>query len=248
MGKYNNEPLEYVSGFTLFLGCKIDLSKKPLIPRVETEFWVGRAIKEMKHHTSKLTIVDFDVKGKKNSARVLDVFAGSGCIGIALLKICPELVREVVFADKDKKCLEQIKINCKLNNINKEIYKVIYSDVFSNIQGKYDYIFANPPYIPLKNKSMVQKSVLNFEPHKALFAGEDGLFYIKKFLSQAQSHLNSEGRIFMEFSPEQKKEIERLLTRLRSKELRRGEKKYKYKNWKFRKDQYGRWRWVVVFT
>lgn len=215
-----SEPLEYVRGFTEFGApsgsCKIDLSKRPLIPRVETEFWVGEALKYVK-------------KG-----RVLDIFAGSGCIGLAVLKRRKKC--EVVFADKDKNCIEQIRINLKLNNYHIRANMIIRSDVFSKIKGKYDYIFANPPYVAEKLKHKVQKSVLKYEPKKALFGGQDGLFYIRKFLASAKNFLNPGGRIFMEFSPEQKNKIEKLL------------KKYKYKNWEFKKDQYDRWRWVVVFA
>lgn len=210
----NAKPLEYVRGFTEFLECKIDLSKKPLIPRVETEFWVNEALKNIKR------------------GRALDIFAGSGCIGVAILKHNKNVLCD--FSDSEKNCIEQIKINCELNDIDKKRYKVIKSDVFSNIKGKYDYIFANPPYVAVKNKNLVQKSVLNYEPHKALFGGENGLFYIKKFLGQAVGHLNPSGRIFMEFSPEQKNAIEKLI------------KKYKYSKHKFKKDQYGKWRWVVI--
>jgi release factor glutamine methyltransferase len=162
----------------------------------------------------------------------LDIFSGSGCIGIAILKHIEN--SQVVFADKDKKCLEQIKINCKINKIKKSRYKVIQSDVFSKINGKFDSMFANPPYIPTKNKNKVQKSVLKYEPKKALFGGIDGMFYIVKFLKEAIRHLNRKGKIFMEFDPPQKKDIEKLLH------------KYKYKNWKFYKDQYGKYRWVVI--
>lgn len=210
------EPIEYVRGFTEFLGCKIDLSKKPLIPRPETEFWVDKAIS--------LILAD-----KKPGARCLDLFSGSGCIGAAVLAKTGILLCD--FADIENRMVGR---------------KVIRTDVFSNIKAKYDYIFANPPYVAVSKKHLVQKSVLKYEPKKALFAGKDGMFYINKFLKQAKNYLNPRGTIFMEFSPEQKKEIEKLLTRLRANALRRGKEKYKYNSWEFNKDQYGKYRWVVI--
>ncbi len=231
------KPIEYVRGFTEFLGCKIDLSKKPLIPRRETEFWVEKAIKKISHNLQSFG---------KCSIGVLDIFSGSGCIGIAILKNIKN--SEVVFADKDKKCLEQIKINLRINIPSyklhgREVCRTVQSDVFEGLtlqklkhlggQG-FDYIFANPPYVAELMRHKVQKSVLDSEPKSALFGGKDGLFYIKKFLKGAGGHLNSGGRIFMEFSPEQKKEIKKFI------------EKYNYKTYEFHKDQYGRWRWVVI--
>jgi len=211
------EPLDYVIGFTEFLGCKIDLSKRPLIPRPETEFWAERAIEEIK---------------KPWRSQGLDMFAGSGCIGIAALKHIKNA--EVHFTDKSKKCLEQIKINCRINNINPKRYKIIQSDVFSRVQGKYDYIFANPPYVAKTRIGEIQSSVLKYEPKQALFGGKDGLFYIRKFLKEAKNHLNKNGKIYMEFDYLQKKEIEKLL------------KKFGYQSYQFYKDQYGKWRYVVI--
>jgi len=208
------EPVDYVIGFTEFLGCKIDLSKKPLIPRSETEFWLEEELKNIK------------------TGKALDIFAGSGCIGVALLKNKPDILCDI--SEKDKKLVEQIKINCKLNNIDKKRYRVIQSDIFKNVNLKYDFIFANPPYIATTRKNKIQKSVLKYEPRQALFGGKDGLALINKFLKDAKKYLNDSGKIFMEFDYVQKKQIEKIL------------KKYKYNNWEFKKDQYGKWRWVAI--
>jgi len=202
------EPSDYVIGFTNFLGCKIDLSKRPLIPRTETEFWVGEAIKQISRV--------FD-GCQKHDFSVLDMFAGSGCIGMAISRHVKNA--KVTFADKYQ----------YFDSPN-----FIKSDVFSNVHGKFDYIFANPPYIPIKNKNLIQKSVLKYEPKKALFGGQDGFFYINKFLRDAKKHLNIDGTIFMEFSPEQKIAVGKLV------------KKYGYKKCQFNKDQFGRWRWVKI--
>ena len=200
------EPLDYVIGFTDFLGCKIDLSKKPLIPRPETEYWAGEVLKEELFSSAQGKIL-----------HILDIFCGSGCIGTAISRHVKNA--KVDFVDKYK----------YFNNPN-----FIKSDIFSKVKGKYDYIFANPPYIPKTKINKIQKSVLKFEPKVALFGGKDGLFYVRKFLRDAKDHLNIGGKIFMEFDSPQKKEIEKII------------KKYNYSSYEFHKDQYTRWRWVNI--
>ena len=221
------EPVDYVIGFTNFLSCKIDLSKKPLIPRKETEYWTVFAAGDIKKRieTSSMTA--------KDNLRVLDMFAGSGCVGVAIQANVPNVLCD--FADNDKNALAQIKINLKKNFIKKPKSKVFLSDVFSKVNGKYDYILANPPYIPTTRKNKIQKSVLKYEPKQALFGGDDGMKFINKFLAGAKEHLNKYGRIYMEFDFIQKEKIEKLL------------KKLGYKKWQFGQDQYNKWRWVVVF-
>ncbi len=216
------EPLDYIIGFTEFLGCKIDLSKKPLIPRPETEFLVEKAINE-------------DLRFKNYDLRILDLFSGSGCIGIAVLKHIKN--SHVTFADSEKNALEQIKINARINfpdMTDAKRFEFILSDVFGNIlkNKKFDYIFANPPYIPESRKNKVQKSVLEYEPKEALFGGREGLLYIRKFLAKAKNFLNPAGKIYMEFDSIQKNKIEKLL------------KKYRYKNYEFQKDQFGKFRYL----
>ncbi len=235
----SGEPLDYIIGFTEFLGCKIDLSKKPFIPRSETEFWVNEAISKLHMVNSKIINNKLLVISHK-PLTVLDMFVGSGCIGIAILKHIPSAF--VVFAEKNKEFLEQIKINCEINKIPKNRYKIVQSDVFSNVKdnpstslrARFDYIFANPPYIATVRKNKIQKSVLKYEPHEALFGGEDGMIYIRKFLAEAKNFLNNSGKIYMEFDYIQKEEIRKLLFKLG------------YEKFKFFKDQYGKWRYLTV--
>ncbi|MFZ2522669.1 MAG: peptide chain release factor N(5)-glutamine methyltransferase [Minisyncoccia bacterium] len=212
------EPVGYIIGFADFLGCKIDLTKRPLIPRPETEFWVEKAIKEMNK--------------SKTPKMCLDMFSGSGCVGILVLKNCPNVKMD--FSDSEMAMIMQIKINCKQNKVNNSKIRTIKSDIFENIVDKYDYIFANPPYISENKKSEVEKSVLDFEPNNALFGGSDGLLYIKKFLEQAEKHLNKGGKIYMEFGYNQKGDVSRIL------------KDNSFTQTQFYKDQFGKWRYLVA--
>ncbi|TSC96147.1 MAG: release factor glutamine methyltransferase, partial [Parcubacteria group bacterium Athens1014_26] len=145
----NGEPLDYIIGWAPFLNCKIDLSLKPLVPRTETEFWIEKAIREIKK---------FIQNNSRKTIKILDIFSGSGCIGVAALKNIPG--SRITFSEIDPQLIKQIKISLKLNKISPKQYKLIKSDTFKNITGRYDFILANPPYIPLKIKNKVQKEVL----------------------------------------------------------------------------------------
>lgn len=227
------EPVDYVIGYKKFLESKIDLRFKPLIPRDETEFWVER------------TIESLPKKSKPYSSRFLDIFAGSGCIGIAVLKHLPNSYCD--FIDIDSNSLKQIRLNLKINRISPKRYRVIKSDIFSAIANNhlaktknrkskilYHYIFANPPYIDSGRRGAVQKSVLAHEPQTALFSKDIGLFYIKKLLQQAGRYLSKGGIIYMEFDPAQKEAIASILRGLG------------YKKFSFHRDQFGKWRFCIA--
>ncbi len=212
------EPEAYTIGSIDFLGSKIDLSQRPLIPRIETEFWLGKAIEAIQANEANEAI------------RCLDIFSGSGCIGVAILKHFESAV--VDFVDIDDRAIKQIGINCKSNNIDNSRFNIIKSDIFENVLDSYDYIFANPPYVAESKIEDVQDSVLNYEPHNALFGGSDGLTYIRPFLVEAYKHLNKGGKIYMEFDPHEKDDIEKIA------------KLAGYKEINFHLDQFQRWRYL----
>ena len=181
-----------------------------MIPRVETEYWVWNYV----------------FPEIKKEMEVLDLFAGSGAIGIGLLKNFDFL--KVEFGEIKNENLKQIEKNLKLNNLESREVENIKTDVFSNIRKKYDFILANPPYISKNKIELVQKSVLNFEDNLALFAEDDGLFFIKKLILEFKNFLKDGGKIFIEFDDFQKNMIEDFLV------------KNKIEKFKFLKDQFDR--------
>lgn len=216
-----------------FLNCKIDLSKKVFQPRIETEFWVGKAIDEIKN-----------LKLQIKNLEILDTFAGTGCIGIAVLKTCPELCRRVDFVDTSKEAIEQIKINLKLNKISKNKYRIYKSNLFEKLapyrtggsgaglkERKYNIIFANPPYVALNRFSEIQKEVLEKEPKETLFAGKNGMYWIERFVKEVKNHLKHNGFFYLEFDPKQKEKIKKILEQ-------------EYFKFAFLKDQFKKFRWL----
>lgn len=219
-------PVDYLIGWKSFLDCKIDLSQHPFIPRQETEFWVGKVINRVRGSR---------VPGSGSGmTRVLDIFAGSGCIGVAVLKHLPN--SRVTFIDSEETCLEQVQVNLKLNQILPRRYHLVHADIFSVYPGyklrftDYDVILANPPYVALADK--LPPSVKNHEPRLALYAGSNGMKIIKPFLAEAKSYLADGGQVFMEYDPRQKSAIEALV------------EQSGYTGWRFRRDQFGKWRWL----
>lgn len=189
------EPVDYVVGWTNFCGAKIDLSLRPLIPRPETERYITEAIDDIKS------------RGNAGGIKCLDIFAGSGCIGIAILKNISEA--RVDFVDIDDSALKQIMINLELNGVSKNRFYIIKSDIFENVSGTYDYIFANPPYIPAG--CPVAQSALEHEPHHSFLAGDDGFKFIRPFLYGVKKYLKGNGKFWMEFDASEKIEIENIL-------------------------------------
>ncbi|MBI2121594.1 MAG: HemK family protein methyltransferase [Candidatus Sungbacteria bacterium] len=214
------EPIDYVIGWIPFLGCRIDLSLKPFIPRSETEYWVKQAIDG----------INLRFGGKP--LRMLDIFAGSGCIGIAALKHLSNIWLD--FVEKNEQYIPQIQKNLVLNHIDSTRTNVIQSDIFENIHGNYDVIFANPPYVPLARRSTVAHSVCEYEPLTAVFGGTDGLDVIRRFLREARLYLNPEGIIWMEFDSPEKDKINQLV------------EESGYSRCEFLRDQFGEWRTLKI--
>lgn len=190
-------PDAYGVGYKDFLGARIDLSKRPLIPREETEHWVNSVIEEMRKSSENKEI------------DCLDLFSGSGCIGIALLKNIEWANCD--FGEINDDFLEQIKINLESNRIARSRYKIIKTDVFSNISDKYDFIFANPPYVAEERIDEIGEDVKKYEPMIALMGGKQGMDMIKIFLESAQKHLNEKGVAYVEIDPQQKELIGEIL-------------------------------------
>ncbi|MBY0538894.1 peptide chain release factor N(5)-glutamine methyltransferase [Patescibacteria group bacterium] len=185
----NGEPLAYVIGWVPFLDCRIYLDSHPLIPRPETEFWVEDA----------LAVIQ-----QKEKAKVLDLFAGSGAIGVAVLKHAPHA--HVDFGEIDPAHIPTIQKNIdtwSTYEVDHARARVIETDVWSNIKDSYDFILTNPPYIAKELRGRVQNSVLLHEPHTALFADDNGFHFIEETIAEAKAHLSPAGVLWIEHEPEQ---------------------------------------------
>lgn len=173
------EPLAYVIGHIPFLGVSVHLDSHPLIPRPETEWWTEELVKRI----------------GSAPLSVLDLCAGSGAIGLALLKHCPQV--KVSFGEVVPEHSATIEKNITSNALDRARAVIRISDLFATFTGeRYDIIATNPPYIPASRS--LDTGVTAFEPHEALYAGEDGLTLIRRMVSEAKDHLTSQGELWME--------------------------------------------------
>ncbi len=197
------EPLAYLIGYTPFLDTTIHLDSRPLIPRPETEFWVEKAIQEIKEYQSgKQGLL---LTEETELIRVMDVCAGSGCVGVATLHNTEATTCH--FSEIDKEHIPTIKKNLHENKIPEERYVVNQSSLFSTFKDQsYHFIFANPPYVD-PELHLIEDSVKDFEPHLALMGGHKGLELIIQTITEAKYHLEPDGQLWIEHDPQQTNDI-----------------------------------------
>ena len=170
-------PLAYVLGYEWFYGYKIKVNEKVLIPRGETEELVGNIL--------------IDIDAYFENPVIVDVACGSGAIGIALAL---ELGLPVVSTDISEEALIVAKENAIELNADVQFKQ---GDMLEPILDmKVDVLVCNPPYI--KNVEHIQTSVLNHEPHIALFGGDDGLYFYKKVFEKAHLIMNEKSMMAFE--------------------------------------------------
>lgn len=182
-------PLQYAIGIWNFYGLDFITDQRALIPRYETEILVDK-------------IINSDIK--KNN--ILDIGTGTGAIAISLSHYLRN--SKVTGIDISEKAIElALENKRKLNAKNVEFFV---SDLFTNVNEKYDIIVSNPPYINQNDYNNLD-SILYYEPQNALLGGEDGLFFYRKIISQAKKYLINEGYLFLEIGYDQRRNIEKLM-------------------------------------
>ncbi len=188
----NGEPLAYVIDSIPFLTTTIFLDSHPLIPRTETEYWVEKTIQEIKNNKN------------QTSVKILDLCAGSGCIGVSILKEIENA--EVDFAEIETAHHATIRNNIIKNGINTSRTRIFGGNLFEQLSPAYDYILTNPPYID-PELDRTQSSVKEFEPQRALYGGKKGLELIQSIIEKASEFLTERGALYIEHEPEQSEEI-----------------------------------------
>jgi release factor glutamine methyltransferase len=185
----SGEPLAYVIGHQPFLSAKINLASRPLIPRPETEFWVAEYLNHVRAQA-----------GSGFTGPVLDLCAGSGCIGVAVAMAFPDCV--VDFVEIDEGHHSTIKRNCTDNCGPSRPVQIMGGHLFSQVTGRYQAILSNPPYIDM-SLGRVAEAVREFEPALALDGGRAGFDCLSDIITTAPAYLMPGGELWIEHEPEQ---------------------------------------------
>ncbi|EOA07177.1 Modification methylase HemK [Mycoplasma yeatsii 13926] len=213
-------PLAYIIKSKYFYNNKFYVDNNVLIPRVESEEIINLVSDYVKNN---------------NNLKIIDLCAGSGCLGINLALL--NNLNNVLLVDIDTNALNVCKTN--INNFNLKNTEILQSDFLENIiknNIKANVIVCNPPYIDINDDSIAE-GVKLYEPNIALFAKDNGLYFYKQLINNIDKvvDINNKFIIVLEFGWNQKTAIEKIIN----------DNCLKY-NWEFKKDNYNNWRNLII--
>lgn len=190
-------PLQHILGYQEFMGLKFKVTPDVLIPRQDTE-----------------TLVEEVMRNLHDGMRILDMCTGSGCILLSLLRYSNDCVG--TGCDLSEAALQVAQENARALSLEAEF---IQSDLFEKVQGKYEIIVSNPPYIPSQEILTLMEEVRDHDPLMALDGREDGLYFYKEIIKGAGQHLHPGGMLFFEIGCTQAEDVSRYLKEAGYKEV-----------------------------
>ncbi len=185
-------PSQYIVGKCEFMGYDFFVDENVLIPRADTEVLVEK-------------VLEFSVE--KKFKNILDMCTGSGCIAISLVL---NGIKKAVGADISQGALNIAKKNAEYNDVKNKT-EFIHSNLFENINGIFDAIVSNPPYIPKEDIKSLMREVKDHEPLSALDGGEDGLDFYREITKQSRKYLKDGGMLFYEIGYNQSEDLHKIM-------------------------------------
>lgn len=183
-------PLQHILGYQEFMGLKFKVTPDVLIPRQDTE-----------------TLVEEVMRVLRDGMRILDLCTGSGCILLSLLKYSNSC--QGVGSDLSEKALAVARENA--GSLCLDNAEFVQSDLFERIEGKFEIIVSNPPYIPSGEIPLLMEEVKAHDPLLALDGGGDGLFFYREIVKSAHKYLYPGGRLFFEIGCGQAEAVSSLM-------------------------------------
>lgn len=197
-------PIQYLTNSQEFMGFNFYVDENVLIPQPDTEILVENVISIIKNLQ----------KSCQKEITVLDLCTGSGIIGVCLKKYLQNV--NVLSSDISSNALEIAKKNANLQNVKIDFIK---SDLFENIDEKFDVIVSNPPYIKTDKINELSKEVKN-EPRLALDGGQDGLDFYRRIIKESTNFFRKTGYLALEIGYDQKEAVENLFKNFKYKEIK----------------------------
>lgn len=187
-------PLQQLTGEQDFMGLTFSVNEHVLIPRQDTEILVEEVLKEL-----------------HDGMRILDMCTGSGCILLSLLHYSNDC--EGLGVDLSAEALEVAGRNVLkvLTPEKAEHAHFLQSDLFEKVEGKFEIIVSNPPYIASAEVEKLMPEVRDYEPRMALDGTEDGLYFYRRIIEEAGKHLVSSGMLFFEIGYDQGQAVSELM-------------------------------------
>lgn len=184
-------PLQHLTGSQEFMGLSFVVNENVLIPRQDTEILVETAMEYI-----------------HEGMQILDLCTGSGCILLSILKLIPGVAG--TGTDLSLEALCTAKENRQRLEVTAELLE---SSLFEQVNGTYDRILSNPPYIPSGEIEHLMEEVRNHEPHMALDGREDGLYYYRRITEESPAYLKRGGMLFLEIGYNQAEAVKSLMER-----------------------------------
>ncbi len=182
-------PIQYITGKVNFMGLNLKVDKRALIPRPETEEMIEHILSEHKG---------------KEGLKILDLGTGCGAIAIALGKFL--IGPEITASDISEDALKLARENAVRNEVE-DSTEFIKSDWFEEIEGKFDLIVTNPPYVGREEMENLDPKIKDHEPDLALNGGEKGLEEVRHILANAADFMNSSGSLYVEIGADQGEKV-----------------------------------------
>ncbi len=190
-------PVAYITNEKEFYSLSFYVDTSVLIPRPDTECVVEKALKIGQSMTDELG----------RDIRVLDLCCGSGCIGIAFAANCKNC--SVTLSDINENSVETANINIAAHSLTGRV-RALKSDLFDELEGTFDIIISNPPYVTGEEMISLEREV-KCEPELALYGGTDGLSFYRGILDECGKHLEAGGAIVFEIGAYQSADVEALM-------------------------------------
>lgn len=187
-------PLQHITGRQEFMGLTFKVNEHVLVPRQDTEILVEEAFQTV-----------------RQDMNILDLCTGSGCILISLASLAKERgirLAECTGADISPEALEAARENASVNDVE---VSFVQGDLFENINGKYDLIVSNPPYIKTSEIGHLEPEVREHDPILALDGKEDGLYFYRSIIDQAPAYLTDNGALYFEIGYDQAADIKEMM-------------------------------------